>query len=124
LVHHQYLETINMVIDPCLHALCCSICMVALAPHQAPYHISTKHAALKLDINKFKQVIKNLAIPEDLPLSPVDIATPFKGLKLLKGWACEHCPRVYANMKSMSSHHLHDHSDLPHPSTWPECDMQ
>jgi len=125
-MHHPYLESIDLVIDPNLQALCCNVCMVALTPQQVLHHLSNKHPGLQLDKKHFARVVHYLHISDDLPMPSITNkgVMAFKGLKVLNGFACDHCPRVYTASKSMRTHHLQSHMDIPCPSMWQFCKMQ
>lgn len=126
MLHHHFLDHINLVIDPELNALCCNICLVALAPSQVKSHLHLKHHGTKLNKPSFDQLVDFLNLPECLPLPSInrDGITPFRGLKILDGFACHNCPCVLGTKKNLRAHHHEAHSDIPIPDVWPSCKMQ
>ncbi|KAG1761224.1 hypothetical protein EDD22DRAFT_954205 [Suillus occidentalis] len=57
LLHHPYLDTINIIMDTDLKTLCCLVCQVALPPDHVSSHIRLKHPALKLDSAQYCQAV-------------------------------------------------------------------
>ncbi|KAI6043191.1 hypothetical protein EDC04DRAFT_2563041, partial [Pisolithus marmoratus] len=86
LIHHPYLDTLNLVVDPELKALCCQLCQVALIPREALAHMHGQHKGLHVNREHFLQVLGQLEIHEDLPEPYFGcVIAPFKGLKVLDG---------------------------------------
>ncbi|KAJ8588740.1 hypothetical protein M405DRAFT_707375, partial [Rhizopogon salebrosus TDB-379] len=83
LLHHPYLDTINMVVDPDLQVLCCLICQVALPPDHISGHIENAHRGLRLDDDKYTQAIFDAKIIMTLPTSIAGgrYTKAYKGLK-------------------------------------------
>ena len=66
-MYNPYLESINLVIDPNLQALCHNICIVVLAPSQVHGYLASQHKALQLDHNCLYAIVKACNIYETLP---------------------------------------------------------
>ncbi|KAG2743925.1 hypothetical protein P692DRAFT_201675464, partial [Suillus brevipes Sb2] len=102
LLHHPYLDTINVVVDPDLLILCCQICQVALPPSQMPSHIGNAHSAVQVDDDRYCQAVADMKIASTLPPSVVGgrHRTAYQGLMIHDGqfWrvagdidvACDH----------------------------------
>lgn len=127
LYHHPSLESINMVVDPDLQALCCHICQVALTLDQVSGHLSSKHKGLSVNKKQLKKILDELEVEiSDVlpkPLLSMEGVPPFKGLKVWDGFACQICPQVYQHQRSVRDHHLAKHKQ-DCPSSWPACKMQ
>ncbi|KAI5981269.1 hypothetical protein EDC04DRAFT_2617498 [Pisolithus marmoratus] len=125
LIHHPYLDTLNLVVDPELKALCCQQCQVALIPREALAHMHGQHKGLHVNREHFLQVLGQLEIHEDLPEPYFGcVIPPFKGLKVLDGQACGLYSFVTSSLKYMQTHHREDHRDTAMPRTWAACKMQ
>ena len=124
-MHHPFLDAINIVLDPDLHALCCNICLVALSPSQVQNHLRNKHHGMKFNVDCFQKLVEAMGIPDVLPLRPVtdEGVPPFKGLKILDGFACGSCPLVLGTTKNMRTHQLMVHPEVENP-LWSPCKMQ
>ncbi|KAG2340290.1 hypothetical protein BDR05DRAFT_1035653, partial [Suillus weaverae] len=87
LLHHLYLDTDNMIVDPGLHALCCHICQVALPPAHVSGHIENKHPTIKLDSKRYSEAVAEMNVPMTLPTSIAGRrdCSAYKGLLLSKG---------------------------------------
>lgn len=70
MIHDPYLESINIVIDPVLRALCCNLCLVALTPAQVYHHIAMKHKGLKVDRACLEKAVNTWSVHENLPYTP------------------------------------------------------
>ncbi|KAI6015970.1 hypothetical protein EDC04DRAFT_2608612 [Pisolithus marmoratus] len=104
LIHHPYLDTLNLVVDPELKALCCQQCQVALILREALAHMHGQHKGLQVNKEHFLHMLGQLEIHEDLPEPYFGcVIPPFKGLK---------------------THHTEDHRDTAMPRTWAACKMQ
>ncbi|KIK25617.1 hypothetical protein PISMIDRAFT_22752 [Pisolithus microcarpus 441] len=125
LVHHPYLDTVNLVVDPQLQALCCNQCQVALIPRQALAHIHGQHKGLQPNREHLNAVLAQLDILPDLPEASFDtVIPPFKGLRILDGLACGNCSFVTSSAKYMQMHHREHHRSTPMPKSWVDCKMQ
>jgi hypothetical protein len=126
--HHDYLETLGLVVNTTLHCLCCEWCQIALEPNQVPGHIKHSHPGLSARINmtKFQDTLQELDVMECLP----DLCTnegpipPFDGIKVYKAIRCTHCNSVAVQEGTMRKHHQKEHRELKAPTRWPECCAQ
>ncbi|KAG2028844.1 hypothetical protein BDR03DRAFT_824255, partial [Suillus americanus] len=87
LLHHPYLDTINIIMDPDLQALCCYICQVAMPPDHISGHVKQKHPAVKLDSTQYCQAVADMKVPMTLPTSIAGgrYCHAYKGLLLNRG---------------------------------------
>lgn len=125
-LHHPYLDTINIVVDPDLHILCCHICQVALPPDHVSGHIKNAHPAIKLDVDQYCQAVEDMQIAPALPISITGDRhlSAYKGLKIHDGFACNLCSYVGGSTRTMANHHRAEHDTIPTPKHWSCCKMQ
>ncbi|KAI6139458.1 hypothetical protein BKA82DRAFT_36655 [Pisolithus tinctorius] len=125
LIHHPYLDAINLVVDPQLKALCCLLCQVALIRNEALAHLHNQHKGLQVDMEQFRQVVTQLDVADDFP-EPyfTQVISPFRGLEVLTGIGCGHCAYATSSSKCMQVHHREHHRDTATPKDWTACKMQ
>jgi hypothetical protein len=89
-------------------------------------HIRDNHRHIKVNNISFQVIIEANDISEDLPtpLATKEGIEPFKGLKILDGFACSECPQVSSSTKYLHSYHLKNHPGLLCPQNWSSCNMQ
>jgi len=124
---HNYLDSLNLVVNNRLMCLCCEMCEVALTPSQVQGHLNSAHAEFKMCIDKhhFEEVIELYDIQEDLPSLSHDIVVEaWEGLKVHQGFRCLHCSKVLGLKDSMLKHHKQLHKEHLTPSAWPAICMQ
>ncbi|KAG2110465.1 hypothetical protein BD769DRAFT_1674624 [Suillus cothurnatus] len=126
LLHHPYLDTINVVIDPDLLVLCCQICQVALPPSQMPSHIGNTHSAVRVDDDKYCQAVADMKIASTLPPSVIGgkYRTAYRGLRIHDGLACDSCAFACSTRDWMAKHHRNTHPTIALPKQWLPCKMQ
>lgn len=118
LSHHPYLDSINLVIDPVLKALCCTLCMVAIQPTHVKSHLQDNHKNLTYNSTHLLAILKANGISLELPnTSQFHNINPFKGLKIFNGFKCSFCSQVTSSTKYLHAHHISAHPDLACPST-------
>ncbi|KAI5984116.1 hypothetical protein F5J12DRAFT_899404 [Pisolithus orientalis] len=125
LIHHPYLDAINLVVDPQLKALCRLLCQVALIQNEALAHLHNQHKGLQVDKEQFQQVVAQLDVADDFP-EPyfTQVISPFRGLEVLTGIGCGHCAYATSSSKCMQVHHREHHRDTATPKDWTACKMQ
>ncbi|KAG2363795.1 hypothetical protein BDR07DRAFT_1224920, partial [Suillus spraguei] len=67
LLHHSYLDTINVVVDADLNMVCCQICQIAVVPNHMPGHIKNKHPQIKLNSTQYCQAVVDMKVSPTLP---------------------------------------------------------
>jgi hypothetical protein len=115
LLHHPYLDTINVIVDPDLLVLCCQICQVALPPSQMPSHIGNAHSAVQVDDDRYCQAVADMKIVSTLPPSVVGgrHRTAYQGLMIHDGLACDSCAFTCGARDWMAKHHRDKHPTSP-----------
>ncbi|KAG2045750.1 hypothetical protein BDR06DRAFT_1015331 [Suillus hirtellus] len=126
LLHHPYLDTINVVIDPNLLVLCCQTCQVALPPSQMPSHIVNAHSAVRVDDDRYCQAVVDMKIAPTLPSSVTGgrYHAAYRGLRIHDGLACDSCAFACGARDWMAKHHRDKHPTVPLPKQWSPCKMQ
>ncbi|KAG2110016.1 hypothetical protein DEU56DRAFT_985445 [Suillus clintonianus] len=126
LLHHPYLDTINIVVNPDLRILCCHICQVALAPGHVSGHMRNVHPAIKLHDDRFCQAVADIDIATALPTSIAGGrgVSAYKGLKTHNGFACDLCSYAGGSRVTMGDHHREKHQSIPLPKQWTPCMVQ
>jgi hypothetical protein len=126
LVHHPYLDSINIAIDPELQAMCCIICQVAILPDQISGHVANLHPGLCIDDMKYCQAVTDMKVPMTLPdwIVGGKYVKAFKGLMVHDGLACDSCSFACASDKWMKTHHRNMHDSIAFPKQWSSCKMQ
>ncbi|KAG2030468.1 hypothetical protein BDR03DRAFT_987079 [Suillus americanus] len=118
LLHHPYLDTINVVVDPDLLVLCCQTCQVALPPSQMPSHIGNAHSAVRVDDDKYCGAVADMKIASALPSSVAG------GLRIHDGLACDSCTFACGSRDWMARHHRDKHPTVTLPKQWSPCKTQ
>ncbi|KAG2063370.1 hypothetical protein BDR04DRAFT_1123305 [Suillus decipiens] len=126
LLHHPYLDTINVVVDPDLLVLCCQICQVAVPPSQMPSHIGNAHSAVRVDEDKYFRAVADMKIASSLPpfVAGGRYRTAYPGLKIHDGLACDSCAFTCGARDWMAKHHRDKHPTVTLPKQWSPCKMQ
>jgi len=128
LIHHQYLDTLDLVVNSELHMLICNICQTAILPVEINAHIMTKHqdrqqALLAVDKHRLEQAIVETGVINTLPVLQGPRAA-VKGLSIHDAIACDYCHIVFTSQKKMQIHHAKFHSSIPTPHAWRTCKAQ
>ncbi|KAG1855255.1 hypothetical protein F4604DRAFT_1590815, partial [Suillus subluteus] len=126
LLHHPYLDTINVVVDPDLLVLCCQTCQVALPPSQMPSHIGNAHSAVRVDDDKYCGAVADMKIASALPPSVAGgkYHTAYPGLRIHDGLACDSCTFACGSRDWMAKHHRDKHPTVTLPKQWSPCKTQ
>ncbi|KAG1854259.1 hypothetical protein F4604DRAFT_1591328, partial [Suillus subluteus] len=122
-IHHEYLKTLNLMINAELRLLCCEICQVAILPSTAKTHVKVEHSQREFDAVKFAEAVAEEGIPSDLP----NLSGPrsrVKGLAVKDAIACGLCDKVLTNIKGMHNHHSEAHEGFAMPREWRACKAQ
>ncbi|KAG1877187.1 hypothetical protein F4604DRAFT_1924250 [Suillus subluteus] len=122
-IHHEYLKTLNLMINAELRLLCCEICQVAILPSTAKTHVKVEHSQREFDAVKFAEAVAEEGIPSDLP----NLSGPrsrVKGLAVKDAIACGLCDKVLTNVKGMHNHHSEAHKGFAMPREWRACKAQ
>jgi len=128
LIHHQYLDTLDLVVNSELHMLICNICQTAILPVEINAHIMTKHqdrqqALLAVDKHRLEQAIVETGVINTLPVLQGPRAA-VEGLSIHDAIACDYCHIVFTSQKKMQIHHAKFHSSIPTPHAWRTCKAQ
>ncbi|KAF9230085.1 hypothetical protein BU15DRAFT_84071 [Melanogaster broomeanus] len=124
LIHHSYLDTLNLCVNEEFHFLVCMTCEVALTKKETLKHLTNKHSILLVDHVQFTTAMMKTNVAEDLPViieGPRDMVA---GLSTHDALGCDHCHQVYTVAKKMQRHHSNIHSNIPKPRIWRECKAQ
>ncbi|KAI6020603.1 hypothetical protein EDC04DRAFT_2607399 [Pisolithus marmoratus] len=68
LLHHTYLDSLNLAVNAEFHFLTCQICQAALAPGEVKHHLTKLHGTQsRYNDHQFKLAISALKVATDLP---------------------------------------------------------
>ncbi|KAI6009128.1 hypothetical protein EDC04DRAFT_2964128 [Pisolithus marmoratus] len=68
LLHHTYLDSLNLAVNAEFHFLTCQICQAALAPGEVKHHLTKMHGTQsRYDNHQFKLAISALKVATELP---------------------------------------------------------
>jgi hypothetical protein len=103
-------------------------------PQQAQGHLNHSHPDdhLKISNALFQASLTTFDVGDIYPDPPESGLDPSKrllfpeiqGLKLHKGFRCEHCSKVLVSKLAMTTHHQEVHKRIPIPKDWPPCYLQ
>lgn len=126
LVHHPYLDSINIVVNPDLQVMCCIICQVAILPDHISGHIAKVHPRVCIDDMKYCQVVADMKVPMTFPQSIIGgrYVKAYKGLMVHDGLACNFCSFACISNEWMQKHHHRMHPSIASPKQWSSCKMQ
>ncbi|KAI5985430.1 hypothetical protein EDC04DRAFT_2913772 [Pisolithus marmoratus] len=125
LIHHPYLDGLNMMVNVELRFLICQLCEEGIAPTAGRAHLVNKHAELlpMFDQDHFDSITMQLQVATSLP-NIVGPRSRVHGLAVFDAMACDSCTMVYTKQKKMRAHHGSKHGDLPIPQHWRPCKAQ
>ncbi|KAI6017532.1 hypothetical protein EDC04DRAFT_2608014 [Pisolithus marmoratus] len=125
LIHHPYLDGLNMMVNVELRFLICQLCEEGIAPTAGRAHLVNKHAELlpMFDQDRFDSITMQLQVATSLP-NIVGPRSRVHGLAVFDAMACDSCTMVYTKQKKMRAHHGSKHGDLPIPQHWRPCKAQ
>ncbi|KZT18427.1 hypothetical protein NEOLEDRAFT_1152627 [Neolentinus lepideus HHB14362 ss-1] len=127
IITHPFLDSLDLVVNSSIHAVCCKTCMVAIVRDHIPGHIHANHAALAkyLDEDMLLDVLDELEVEQSLPrITDGLVVQEIQGLKVHDGFLCNQCSKIRLNRKSMLQHYSDIHPDLPPPLQFTACKAQ
>ena len=125
LIHHTYLDTLNIVINEELHFLVCHACQEAIV--NIRQHLSTKHADANFRLDEpelLTTIMQDLKVVATLPVNIQGPRSPLKGLLIEDALSCDACSSLYTTREAMRKHHSAEHQTIPTPKTWRACKAQ
>jgi Orsellinic acid/F9775 biosynthesis cluster protein D len=126
-VREPVLNSLGLVVDPDLAALCCEVCQIALVPTEVESHLKTQHrdAKVKVQTALLLKVCEKLAIGPGLPALPFsETVKQYAGLAMYTGIGCQLCPYASTSSEVMKRHYRNRHPTEPVPARWPSVDLQ
>ncbi|KAF8416465.1 hypothetical protein L210DRAFT_3511762 [Boletus edulis BED1] len=130
LLHHPYLDTLNLVVNEEFRLLMCQDikCGVALLQQEdVIIHLTCEHpGALQIDHEEFTQAINEMTPPlaREFPQCVQGPRSKVPGLSLHDAFGCHHCPALALSEHNLLSHHYKRHKDTPRPQFWRRCKAQ
>ncbi|KAI6006427.1 hypothetical protein EDC04DRAFT_2611448 [Pisolithus marmoratus] len=92
LLHHTYLDSLNLAVNAEFHFLTCQICQAALAPGEVKHHLTKLHGTQsRYHDHQFNLAISALRVAKELPSHIPGPRTIVHGLKVHDGMACSQC---------------------------------
>ena len=125
LIHHTYLDTLNIVVNEELRFLICHACQEAIV--NVRQHLSTKHADANFRLDEpelLATVMQDLEVVATLPVNIRGPHSPLKGLLIEDALSCDVCGSLYTTREAMRKHHSAEHQTIPNPKTWCACKAQ
>ncbi|KAI6016334.1 hypothetical protein BKA83DRAFT_4497956 [Pisolithus microcarpus] len=125
LLHHSYLDSLNLAVNAEFGFLTCQICQSALAVHEVRYHLTNSHKTQsRYSDHLFKLAILELKVASALPSNITGPRPMVHGLKVQDGMACNQCSLLSRSAERLRQHHSKHHPTMPRPSSWRSCKMQ
>ncbi|KAI6035743.1 hypothetical protein EDC04DRAFT_2604933 [Pisolithus marmoratus] len=125
LLHHTYLDSLNLAVNAEFHFLTCQICQAALAPGEVKHHLTKMHGTQsRYNNHQFKLAITALRVATELPSHITGPRPMVHGLKLQDGQACSQCLFISRSGEWLQQHHSKHHPTMPKPSSWRPCKVQ
>ncbi|KAI6023272.1 hypothetical protein EDC04DRAFT_2900593 [Pisolithus marmoratus] len=87
LLHHTYLDSLNLAVNAEFHFLTCQICQAALAPGEVKHHLTKLHGTQsRYNDHEFNLAISAFRVAKELPPHIPGPRTIVHGLKVHNGW--------------------------------------
>ncbi|KAI6042304.1 hypothetical protein EDC04DRAFT_2600905 [Pisolithus marmoratus] len=116
LLHHAYLDSLNLAVNAEFHFLACQICQAALAPGEVKHHLTKVHGTQsRYNDHQFNLAISAMNVATELPSHITGPRTMVHGLKVHDGVACSQCSFVSRSGEWLRKHHAKHHPTIPRP---------
>lgn len=126
LLHHDYLDAMNIVVNEEFHFLICEVCKIAIKTNTLKTHLHNKHlgANYKLKSDELSKAFKELdVIQGELPTIQGP-RPPLTGLPVTDAIACNLCSFVCGTSRTMDKHYSDCHQGITKPKQWCKCKAQ
>ncbi|KAI6009129.1 hypothetical protein EDC04DRAFT_2610721 [Pisolithus marmoratus] len=125
LLHHTYLDSLNLAVNAEFHFLTCQICQAALAPGEVKHHLTKMHGTQsRYNNHQFKLATAALNVVTELPSHITGPRPMVHGLKVQDGLACSQCSFISRSGEWLRQHYSKSHPTMPKPSSWRACKVQ
>ncbi|KAI6043203.1 hypothetical protein EDC04DRAFT_2600380 [Pisolithus marmoratus] len=92
LLHHAYLDSLNLAVNAEFHFLASQICQAGLAPGEVKHHLTKVHGTQsRYNDHQFNLAISAMNVATELPSHITGPRTMVHGLKVHDGVACSQC---------------------------------
>jgi len=119
---HPYLATFGICFNVFLGLIICLECGCALGTKSIVLHLHDVHQEehFRIDHTKLNQVLTELQVKESFDLTNLPINCPeIEGLHLSSNaYICFTCQHIRGTLKSIQTHHLACHPNIPMPTSW------